>query len=159
MSIPPRPFVIISVLVGTILLLSSSIQKPADAHDAATGVIKERMMAMESLGKATKRIAGMVNGQTDYDGEELSRLAASVSASGGKPLTELFPHGSLDKPTEALPVIWEKWDRFSELAAALSAQADGLSEAITESPESARQAFMGLAKTCKDCHGEFRLKK
>ena len=28
----------------------------------------------------------------------------------------MFPEGSTQKPTEALPVIWENWDEFEKIA-------------------------------------------
>lgn len=159
MSKSPRRFLFSALVVGAVFVLAFGVQQKAFSHRGAMGIVKERMDAMGGIGKAMKQMAAMIQGQADYDGEALSRLAADVSAAGGKTLTDKFPHGSLDETTEALPVIWERWDRFAGLADELANQAGALSKVAGDSPDAAKQAFLGLAKTCKDCHGEFRLKK
>jgi cytochrome c556 len=149
----------IALLAGAVVALVSGQQQTADAHGGASGVVKERMMVMDGIAKAMKQIAAMITGKAEYDGAELRRLAASIAATGGTHLTDKFPQDSLDKPTEAVPAIWEKWDRFADIAGQLSARAGQLGDAAQGDRATVRQAFADLTKTCKDCHGEFRLKK
>ena len=43
--------------------------------------------------------------------------------------TRLFPENTLDKPSEALPEIWENWDAFERLAAQAVDYSDALAKA------------------------------
>ena len=101
----------------------------ASAHEGATGVVGERMRSMEAVGDAMKAISAMFRGQTGYDAGAVREAADVIAGHGGDHLTRLFPEGSLDHPTEALPAIWQDWDRFESLAGDLSAVAGALSAA------------------------------
>jgi cytochrome c556 len=131
----------------------------ANAHGGATGVVKERMMLMEDIGKAMKQISAMFKGKATYNGPEVARLSAVIKERGSDHLTKLFPAGSLDAPTEALPAIWDQWDRFGVMARQLTDAAKGLENAATAERPQAMQAFAALAKTCSTCHTDFRKKK
>lgn len=100
------------------------------AHEGAEGVVKERMMAMESVGEAMKGITAMIRGQTDYDPAALAAKARLISGHGGPALTRLFPEGSLEAPSEALPEIWADWTRFQALARDLSIRGALLARAV-----------------------------
>ncbi len=90
------------------------------AHGGATGVVKERMTMMDTLGESLKSLTAMMRGKTPYDENKVRDLARVMRDHGGNNMVKLFPKGSLDKPTEALPAIWEDWDRFETLANQLS---------------------------------------
>ena len=103
---------------------------PAWSHEDATGVVKERMDTMKAIGEAMKGLTAMFKGERPYDATEVKKLAASINSRAGH-VTKLFPKGSLQKPTEALPAIWEKWptfERYSDdlrtFSAALESAAD-----------------------------------
>ena len=99
------------------------------AHGNATGIVKERMDAMKSMGDAMKAVTAMIRGEAPYDAARVRDLAAQIGSHGGDAMTKLFPENSLDKPTEALPTIWSDWDRFSALAERLSDYATALGAA------------------------------
>lgn len=62
--------------------------------------------------------------------------------------------------TEALPVIWEDFARFEELAGNVQRSAQQLVEIATGGNEEAtRRAFTALTDDCKACHERFRKKK
>ncbi len=109
--------------------LSAGLGIMASAHEGATGVVGERMRAMEAVGDAMKVISAMFRGQRDYDADAVREAADVIAGHGSEHLTRLFPDGSLDHPTEALPAIWQDWDRFESLAVDLSAYAGALSAA------------------------------
>lgn len=115
------------------------------AHGGASGVVKERMEAMESLGDAMKELTAIMRGQQDYSADSVRTLAGTIESHGGKALTELFPDGSLDHPSEAMPAIWTDWDRFSALAARLSDYAAALAAAADNKRPAggARAGMMG----------------
>lgn len=130
------------------------------AHDGATGMVMQRMEAMKEIGKSMKSIAAMVKGDTAFDGAVV-QASADVIAEHAKHMPHMFPEGSLDKPTEALPVIWTQWDRFTEIAGKLNTDAQALAEA-GKSASSAKDILPQLAevgKSCKACHQDYRLAK
>lgn len=130
------------------------------AHDGATGMVMQRMEAMKEIGQSMKSIAAMVKGDAAFSGEAV-QASAAVIAEHAKHMPHMFPEGSLDKPTEALPVIWTQWDRFTEIAGKLNSDALALAEAGNKAT-SAKDILPQLAevgKSCKACHQDFRLAK
>ena len=104
----------------------ASLSAAAFAHSGATGVVKERMDAMKSMGDAIKRIQPMMSGETGYDEAAVREAAQAIAAEAGKAMTGKFPEGSNEHPSETLPRTWEEWDRFTALATQLETAAQGL---------------------------------
>ncbi len=153
----------------------------AFAHGGATGIVKERMDLMGSIGQSMKTLVAMFKGERDYDVETVKAAAASIRDHSGARMTRLFPENSLDKPTETLPTVWEQWEEFNTFAESLAAYSDALvkaagnprgpdkdgrdanggtgadAEALAAMAPDA--AFKRMAKTCLGCHGKFRAKK
>ena len=132
----------------------------AVAHDGATGMVMQRMEAMKEIGDSMKSIAAMVKGEAEFDSAKVQSLA-DIMANHAKHMPHMFPEGSLDKPTEALPVIWVKWDQFTEIAAKMNTDALALAEA-GKTATTARDILPQLGevgKSCKACHRDFRLAK
>lgn len=128
------------------------------AHGDATGVVKERMEAMKSMGEAMKDLAAMVKGEKPVDGQTLSSHSATLKAAASQ-ITKLFPEGSIHGPSEALPLIWKDWERFKDLAAQLEKDAGNLGAASKGDMRSVKIGFAKIGKSCKDCHSDFRKKK
>jgi cytochrome c556 len=62
--------------------------------------------------------------------------------------------------TEALPVIWEDFARFEELAANAQRSAERLVEAARGGDQdAARRAIGALTDDCRACHDTFRVKR
>lgn len=106
--------------------LASMVSVTAFAHGGATGVVKERMEAMSALKEAMKVLTPMMQGKTSYDADLVVRQAKIIGKHSGSELTELFPKGSLEKPSEARPEIWENWSDFQNLANQMSTYSEGL---------------------------------
>ena len=102
------------------------VSAAAFAHSGATGVVKERMGAMKSMGEAIKRIKPMMSGETAYDAAAVREAAQAIAEEAGKTMTGRFPEGSTDHPSEVLPRTWEEWERFVRLADQLETAANGL---------------------------------
>ena len=148
----------------------------ADDDEGLTGVRKERHDLMEALGGAIEPMVGMVRGMQPYDADRMRELAEEIASLGGDNLTALFPEGSWHPDGEALPAIWEQWDRFSELAHNLVDAANAMAEAadIPPGPPSAGPpdpagggegepeamdagtALIQLGMSCGACHDDFR---
>ncbi|MCR9111365.1 MAG: cytochrome c [Rhodobacteraceae bacterium] len=107
-------------------LVASSVSLAALAHSGATGVVKERMDAMGELSEAMKLLTPMMRGQAEYNPDAVRRAADTMIDHAGSDMTELFPEGSNDMPSEALDVIWEDWEEFAALAEALRTSAEGM---------------------------------
>lgn len=130
------------------------------AHEGATGVVKERMELMKSLGAATKELAAMMRGKRDYDADRVRELAERIAGHGGTAMTEKFPEGSLDKPSRATPEVWEDWDEFAELASELTLRAEALAQMASESGDTPpMSAFRDVVRNCSVCHKGFREEK
>ena len=141
----------LAVLVLTMLPLSLM------AHGKATGIVKERMVLMKKIGKQMRSINIMAKGKRPFNAEKISRHAEIIQRSSSK-IPALFPEGSLQKPTEALPIIWTQWDRFLEETARLERAAAALKKLAEQGDKSATLAqFSKLGNTCSGCHETFRL--
>lgn len=148
---------------GTLLAcLSASfiaVATMAWAHSGMTGIVKDRMELMMDIGRQMKTVGEMLKGNAALEHATIKAAAQQIGAHAGK-ITELFPAGSLDKPTEASPEIWQNWDQFA-------ASADELESASTAMAEIGEQAnrneiaqrFGAIGKTCSGCHEAFRIKK
>jgi cytochrome c556 len=149
-------FLNLSGLVGALLLLAAS----AFAHSGATGVVKQRMEMMKSIAAEAKVLANMVRGETRFRpikageaGKALLQHATKVAA--------LFPAGSINGPSEALPAIWEMPDEFQASFRKLEAAARDMVEVAdtAKNRKALAEPFARIATTCKSCHRIFRLKK
>ena len=114
----------LKVVISAALLAATGLA--ALAHSGATGVMKVRMDAMGEMGDEMKRLAPMMRGQTEYDPDVVRSAADTMIGHAGKQMTELFPEGSNEKPSEALDAIWEEWEEFAALAEALRTSAEGM---------------------------------
>ena len=149
-----RPFVLPTiglVLAGALALAVGG--GSSRAHEGASGIVAERMEMMKSMGDAMKLLASMYRGEAPYDPASVRDAAGTIGRHGGEHMTRMFPPGSHDHPSEALPAIWEDWDRFSELAEELAAHAETLA-GTAELPS--RGDFARLGRVCSACHTEFR---
>lgn len=98
----------------------------AFAHGNATGIVKERMEAMEAMGDAVKAVTPMMRGETAYDAEAMRAAARTFQAHSGKALTRLFPEGTGGEPSDATDAVWSDWEGFATLARQLGVYARAL---------------------------------
>ena len=127
-SLPARRTSLIGIFLLTLGIVCDT-PIPLQAHEGATGVVKQRMEAMKTIGAAMKRIATMMRGLQDYDATAVAEAARTVEAHGGDAMTALFPEGSAHEPSQARPIIWEDWNRFKALAQDLVRYSRALAEA------------------------------
>lgn len=148
---------LVAIMTG-LALASAATTGTGWAHGGATGVVKERMESMKSMGDAMKGLAAMVKGQAELDDKALADYAAAIKT-GAARIPDLFPKGTNAAPSEALPKIWVEWDKFKDMAEQLEKDADLLANADATDARSVKIGFAKIGKSCKDCHTEYRKKK
>ncbi|MCB2100074.1 MAG: cytochrome c [Rhodobacterales bacterium] len=140
-----------------VLLLAAAPR--AQAHESATGVVKERMEAMKDLGRAMKEMGAMVKGQAPLAADRIQANGRMIAEHAAR-IPALFPAGSGHAPSEALPAVWTDRARFEGLAADLGTAARALeAAAATGQKGPVAKAFRGTGQVCGACHDGFRQKK
>ena len=129
----------------------------AYGHGGATGIVKERMDSMETLKDTMKSLRTMIIKDKGYDAAELKRYARVIEDHAGEYMIDMFPEGSLDKPTEAKVELWEEWGTFTTMANDLESLAVDLGRfaSATNSKET-KNRFKLIADNCSDCHDKYR---
>lgn len=131
------------ILTGAVL--ASTLGVAALAHSGATGVVKVRMEAMKDMQEAVKSVSPMMSGTAPYDATALRSAAETFRRHSGSALTSNFPEEPVEPPSEALPVIWQDWDRFEDLAMQLGVMAEGLSLAAENGLHGGARMMAGSA--------------
>ena len=123
------------------------------AHEGATGVVKERMDAMDSMAKAMKAITQRVKANRDLG--SIKRDAQAIHELAGK-MTSLFPPGSNQHPSGAKPAIWQKWPDFEAKARALAAESEKLARTDADDGKSIAGQVRAVSRACSGCHEIYR---
>lgn len=145
-----------SLAVG-LVALSPMVVGADDDDDLPAGPIRDRHWLMEDLGDQMENIDDAFNlGSEGFDTEVIMRAAGAIAMSAHR-IPSLFPKGSTDPHSRALPAIWENWDKFTALSKQLEDQAASLQKAAgAEDDENLKGKVSKLAATCKSCHDQFR---
>ena len=132
----------------------------AVAHSGATGIVKQRMELMKSIADQMKTIGKMIKGEENFDAQQVAEAAERIVSHAEK-VPEMFPEGSNEAPSEALPAIWQDWETFLQLSADMKQNASDLRSAALNATDvkSIRPQFAAVGKTCSACHEDFRIKK
>ncbi|WP_421951390.1 c-type cytochrome [Pelagibacterium sp.] len=115
----------------------------AFAHNGATGIVAERMMGMMMLGEQMQVLTPIISGETDPTPAVVEEAAAMIAAHSGSAMTQLFPEGSTEFPSEARPEIWEDFTLFSQYAQELQRLAQELA-GTTDLPDPGAPARAAL---------------
>ena len=108
---------IAAIALGALSIAAASL--PSAAHDHATGVVKERMEMMEAMAKRMKAIRERIDGKRDL---AAIKTDAEAIASHAPHIVDLFPPGSIQRPTDARGTIWQNWPDFERKATALEVE-------------------------------------
>lgn len=128
----------------------------AFAHSNATGVVKERMDIFKSWKQGMKQLSPMAKGKLPLDSDWVADFARQLQAESTR-VQGLFPEGSDQRPSEALPTVWSEREKFEGLFDQLADNAEALlGAAESESFDGVVQATGALGKTCKSCHDDFK---
>lgn len=129
-----------------------------DDDDLPAGPIRERHEMMEEMGDQAENIneAFNVGGGEGFDTEMIQRAAGVIAMQAHK-IPDLFPKGSTDPKSRALPAIWDNWDQFVQMSKDLEKAAQSLSlAAASEDDEDDREKANKMFAACKTCHDKFR---
>ena len=137
-------------------LAACAAMVPALSHDHATGVVKERMDLMESIGKRMKAINARIKSR-----QELAKVkddARAMATSAGH-IAHLFPPGSTQHPTEAKTTIWQDFPDFERKAKALEEESAKLAQANANDFPALAAQVRAVSRTCGNCHETYRVKR
>ena len=128
-------------------------------QEGAKGVVAVRQATMDANAKHMNAVKAILTENPQL----LKHVAfhAQAIAEAAEYVPEMFPEGSTQPPTAALPVIWDKPDQFQQAAE----RAHGLAEKLVETSQggdvpATLAAFAALGKEgCGGCHETFRKKQ
>lgn len=125
----------------------------AQAHEGATGVVKERMDRFKASKESVKQIKRTLKTEdwsvVQQEAKDLQRWASEMS--------DFFPEGSNGKPSEAKDNVWSDWDGFLRSVESYQEGTEKLVEASSnKSLEATATAFKATLKSCKSCHNDFK---
>src|SRR5258708_2759995 len=111
--------ILISILTAAIV----SATLAHEGHENATGVVRERMELMTSMGQRLLAISKLLRANKDLESvpkgaHEIHELASKITAQ--------FPPGSTQFPTAAKPAVWQEWNDFSSKAKSLETESEKL---------------------------------
>ena len=127
------------------------------AHEHATGVIAERMTAMKNMGRELKAIGDMIAGNAPFDVTGVIQHAHALHANCHRTIT-LFPRGSIDHHSKALPAIWEEPEVFQKQMQLLHQATKTFVATAARADKTALAAsFERIKEVCSGCYEKFRL--
>ena len=140
-----------SVVMATLLGAAGIAYAHMKQEDLPAGPIRDRHELMEGIGKNAKAIGdALKRGKHDPIAEAADKISAAASK-----IPALFPKGSTDPKSRAMPAIWEHWDKFEGLTKELGARASELA-AAARSGGDVGGAAKKMFGNCKSCHDDFR---
>lgn len=130
---------------------------PTPAHEGATGVVKQRMDDMKSIGRALKRInerSGSKRGSGPI-GDHAEEIRAAAAR-----MPSLFPTGSLGGHSEVSAAVWDRWPEFVAAAKNLEGEAEKLvTQARSGSDAALAAQVRSTTRACSGCHDVFRSRR
>ena len=137
-------------VIVMLIAVSFAGQAFADAHSD----IKYRQGVMMSVGGHMEAMVAILKGGVhkqdfQYHARSMAELAKIVP--------DIFPAGSGDGKTDALPAIWKKPDAFHKAVEKFVSAADDLNK-VDGSGDMGKigPAINALGHACKGCHEDFR---
>jgi cytochrome c556 len=141
--------------IAAAAFLALSAAASVRAHEGATGVVKERMDAMESMAKAMKAVNQRLKHKRDLDAVKAD--ARSIQEAAAKMLS-LFPPGTNGHPSGAKAAVWRNWPDFEAKARVLATESGKLAEADTRDAKTLAAQARRISDACGSCHELYRVK-
>ena len=115
----------------------------------------KRESVMKEIGKNMGILGGMAKGEVAYDATAADAAKAAILLNSSIIHSAFEAPGGEDPTSEAKPEIWTSWDDFVKDADALTA---AVTAADVSSAEAIGASLGSIGGTCKECHGEYRVK-
>lgn len=136
-----------------IAVLFSALAFYSYAHSGATGVVKERM---DNFKESKRSMKLMKNAIKENDHSLVARESEKL-VRWGEVMHTYFPEGSNQKPSEALPIIWQEWSRFEDHRVEYLQHAEALMRsAESQDMDAVKSSYGRVAKSCKYCHERYK---
>ena len=140
------------VLLPSLLALFSA---PVVTADTAENAIKYRKFNMSAMAAHTGALSLAGFGRVEH--ADHAPLHAKALADLVRQMRVLFPEGSGEGDTDALPLIWEEPEAFAEAVDAAEAAAGQLETAAATGDRAAvARGFKAVGESCKGCHDRYR---
>lgn len=144
-----------AIPLSVLLLASCTIATSTFAQTAPEDAYDYRRSVMKSLGSHTHAFFLIFSGKVDQS-TQMSTHANAISAIGAE-ISTLFPPGSSVDDSQALSLIWEEPEQFSEVTENTKIVTARLAEAVAGGDRQAvAQGFRALGNACKGCHDRYR---
>ena len=138
-----------------IILVSLTISSVAFAHSGVKDKnVKERMMLMKEMAGNTKIIGQMLKGKTSFDANQVKLALERLSALSLE-TPKVFTINATDPKSEAMPNIWDEFDKFTKLSKDLAETSIVLANSVA-TIEDLRPALKKVSSGCKACHSRYR---
>ena len=118
--------------------------------------ITQRQNLMKNNQEQVRTLTGMARGQAPFNAAT-AQAALQRIEQNARQVPALFPAGSHQGKTAALPVIWERKADFDAHAAKLEQDAKAAQTGITDQA-SLQAAVQRVGQNCGGCHETYRRK-
>ena len=142
-----------TVVAALAVLTASGLGVLAQTGDPIT----QRQNLMKSNQDQMRALTGMARGQVPFNAAA-AQAAFQRVAQNAQQIPTLFPAGSNQGKTAALPTIWERKADFEAHAAKLEQDAKAAQGAITDQA-SLQAAIQRVGQSCGACHEPYRRKE
>ena len=149
----------LKILVGLVVLLgfgalistaSAQFSRPEDA-------IKYRKSVMFIIAQHFGRLGAMVKGVKPYDLDKFANNAALVDSLAALPWEAFLTAGSDRGDTTMKSSVLKNSDEFNKAAQKFQQETGALIDVIESNDvDATKRQFGSVAKSCKDCHSQFR---
>ena len=144
------------VVAGVIVSIGGGIAAETFAQEKPENYIRLRKANQQVVNWHMRQIGAMVKGQTPMNQAEAAK-AANVIATLAPVFAGAFPPGTDQGDTRARPEVWTQREKFEQYMNRYVAEATKLNEAA-KSGADLKGPFGSVAKTCQNCHDDFRTK-
>lgn len=118
-------------------------------------IVEARQRLMVSVVRATKVPRAIVQGEAEFDAAAVNEAVKQVLEATSV-MPRLFPDGSIDATSTALPAIFSNRVDFEARFLDLEKAAVMLAFAAQKGPDELAFAFEEYQATCDSCHAKYR---
>ncbi|MBB3017161.1 cytochrome c556 [Microvirga lupini] len=141
-----------TVIAALGVLIASGLAVLAQSSDPIT----QRQNLMKNNQEQMRALTGMARGQAPFNAATAQAAFQRLEQNASQ-IPPLFPAGSTQGKTAALPTIWERKADFDAHAAKLQQDARAAQSAVTDQT-SLQAAIQRVGQNCGGCHETYRRK-